>query len=264
MGSRYAILEHRESIDISDKRFRMKDKDTLYQSAPAGPGSFRFDQRVVEVFPDMIDRSVPGYSLMVPMIGQLARRYATPGSVVHDLGCSLGASSLAMRRALAGQDVRIVATDSSLPMIQCFAQLLREEGPGVPVELVHGNVLDTDFTGASLAVLNFTLQFIPVEHRPGLLRRICDALPQGGALILSEKIRFEDAGEQSRQSDWHHDYKRYNGYTDLEIARKRSALEAVLLPEAESEHVQRLHAAGFSRVTRWFQCFSFCSFVAEK
>jgi tRNA (cmo5U34)-methyltransferase len=242
----------------------MKGKDTLYQSALAGPGSFRFDQPVVDVFADMINRSVPGYSLVVPMIGQLARRYALPGTVIHDLGCSLGASSLAMRRALEGRDVRIVATDSSLPMVQRFTQLLQEAGPGVPVDVVHGDVLDTDFRGSSLVVLNFTLQFIAVAQRPALLQRICDALPAGGALVLSEKIRFEDAGEQARQNDWHHDYKRYNGYTELEIARKRTALEAVLLPETLDEHVQRLHDAGFSRVTRWFQCFSFCSFVAEK
>ena len=100
----------------------MNDKDTLYQSMPAGAGSFRFDQRVVEVFADMIDRSVPGYSLIIPMIGQLARRYARPGSVIHDLGCSLGAATLAMRHALAGEQLRIVATDSSLPMVQRLRQ----------------------------------------------------------------------------------------------------------------------------------------------
>ena len=242
----------------------MNDKDTLYQSMPAGAGSFRFDQRVVEVFADMIDRSVPGYSLIIPMIGQLARRYAQPGSVVHDLGCSLGAASLAMRHALVGEQVRIVATDSSLPMVERLRQHLQADGPGVPVDVVHGDVRDTDFSGASLVVLNFTLQFIAPDERPLLLRRIADALPVGGALILSEKICFEDPQEQERQTDWHHDYKRYNGYTDLEIARKRTALEAVLLPETESRHIQRLQDSGFTRVTRWFQCFSFCSFLAEK
>ncbi len=246
----------------------MSEKDTLFQHQSGDPGSFRFDERVVDVFPDMIDRSVPGYSLIVPMIGQLSRRFAQPGTVVHDLGASLGAVTLVMRRALADRDVRIVATDTSPAMVARFRELLADADangdPGAPVDVVEGDIRNTDFTNSSLAVLNFTLQFVPVEERGELLARAAAGLCDGGALVLSEKIRFEDEGEQERQTDWHHDYKRLHGYSELEIARKRAALERVLLPETRDEHERRLLDAGFSRVTRWFQCFGFCSFLAEK
>lgn len=242
----------------------MSNKDSLYQRFPAGAGEFRFDQRVVDVFPDMIDRSVPGYSLVVPMIGQLARRFAKPDSLVFDLGCSLGASTLAMRRALGSRAVKLVAVDSSAPMVERFEKLLLADGPGAEVEVRLGDIREVDFTGASMAVLNFTLQFVPLEQRLSLVTAIAQALPVGGALVLSEKIRFADPQQQQRQTDWHHDFKRYNGYTDLEISRKRTALEEVLRPETEQAHVQRLKQAGFARVTRWFQCFSFCSYLAEK
>lgn len=242
----------------------MSEKDTLFQNQGTGPGSFRFDERVVDVFPDMIDRSVPGYSLVVPMIGQLSRRFARPGTVVHDLGASLGAVTLVMRQALADRDVRIIATDTSRAMVERFRQLLADAGPGAPVDVVEGDIRATDFTNASMVVLNFTLQFVPVAERAALLARAADGLCEGGALVLSEKIRFEEEGEQARQTDWHHDYKRLNGYSELEIARKRTALERVLLPETQAQHEARLLEAGFSRVTRWFQCFGFCSFLAEK
>lgn len=242
----------------------MNDTDTLYQRQAVDSGSFRFDERVAAVFPDMIDRSVPGYSLIVPMIGELSRRYARSGTLVHDLGCSLGAATLAMRHALADRDVRIVATDASFAMVARFRQLLETDGDGVPVDVIEGDIRDTDFAGSSLVVLNFTLQFVPVGKRGELLSRIADGLCDGGALILSEKIRFRDADEQARQTAWHHDYKRLHGYSDLEIARKRTALEKVLLPETRIEHESRLRDAGFATVTRWFQCFGFCSFLAEK
>ncbi|KAA9131500.1 carboxy-S-adenosyl-L-methionine synthase CmoA [Marinihelvus fidelis] len=245
----------------------MSEKDTLFQRQPAGSGSFRFDERVVEVFPDMIDRSVPGYSLIVPMIGQLSRRFAQPGTVIHDLGASLGAVTFVMRQALAGRDVRIVATDTSAAMVERFRALLDQDAAddrAVPVDVVHGDIRETAFENVSMAVLNFTLQFVPVEERGGLLARIAAGMNPGGALVLSEKLRFEDDAEQARQTDWHHDYKRLNGYSELEIARKRAALERVLLPETRAEHEARLFDAGFSRVTRWFQCFGFCSFLAEK
>ncbi len=262
----------------------MSDRDDLYTRRETLPGSFRFDEQVVDVFPDMIDRSVPGYSLIVPMIGQLARRYVQPGSTVHDLGCSLGAVTLAIRAGLAGRadlgGVRLVATDNSAAMMRRFETLLAEAGIPVtgksgrgieeegdailPVELVQGDIRDTDLGHASMVVLNFTLQFLALDDREALLCRIAEALSPGGVLVLAEKVRFEDPQTQARQTEWHHDYKRLQGYSDLEIARKRTALEEVLVSETEAKHRERLARCGFRRTTRWFQCFGFCAWLAER
>ena len=57
-------------------------------------GDFTFDESVAEVFPDMIQRSVPGYSNIITAIGMLAQRFVTPNSQVYDLGCSRGAGDL--------------------------------------------------------------------------------------------------------------------------------------------------------------------------
>ena len=86
----------------------MNKQDDLYSEPLEQPVDFQFDERVVQVFPDMINRSVPGYGLIVPMIGLLARRFVTSGSRIYDLGCSLGAVSLAIRRALSVNDVDII------------------------------------------------------------------------------------------------------------------------------------------------------------
>jgi tRNA (cmo5U34)-methyltransferase len=60
----------------------------------------------------------------------------------------------------------------------------------------------------------------------------------------------------------HHDFKRAQGYSDLEIANKRQALENVLVPETRDTHKARLLEAGFSHADVWFQCFNFASLVA--
>ena len=62
--------------------------------------------------------------------------------------------------------------------------------------------------------------------------------------------------------DMHHDFKRAQGYSDLEIAQKRSSLETVLIPETAADHRARLKAAGFSRSDVWFQCLNFASLIA--
>jgi tRNA (cmo5U34)-methyltransferase len=240
----------------------MSRKDTLFDQQIIEPGDFVFDEHVAGVFPDMINRSVPGYGLIIPIIGMLAQRYAQAGSTIYDLGCSLGAASLAMRQALGDEDVTIVAVDSSPQMVSGFRRQLAEQGEGLAIEVVEGDVRKTEIDDASVVVLNFTLQFVDPADRMSLLRGIFSGLRPGGVLVLSEKICFEDSVEQGRQTQWHHDFKRAQGYSELEISRKRDSLEDVLKPDTAAEHVARLRRAGFSEVYQWYQGFSFASFIA--
>ena len=242
----------------------MKERDRIFEQAPEGMDSFVFDQRVVRVFPDMINRSVPGYGLILPMLAVLARRCVQPSSRVYDLGCSLGAVTRVVRQAVEAKDVRYIAVDNSADMLARFREELGA-GPQVEdVDMVLADIAAIDMQNASLTVLNFTLQFIERDQRLALLQKIAQATLPGGALILSEKIRFDDAQEQQLQTEWHHDFKRSQGYSDMEIARKRDALERVLLPDTETEHLQRLQAAGFATAVRWFQCFNFVSYLAVR
>jgi tRNA (cmo5U34)-methyltransferase len=242
----------------------MGEKDTLFQTTLSGPEDFVFDDRVVRVFPDMINRSVPGYGLIVPMIGMLARRYARENTVLYDLGCSLGAVSLAMQTTVREPGVRIVAVDRSADMIHQLNENLEQNPDALApkIKTVQQDIALTPIQNASVVVLNFTLQFLQPAQRDGLLGRVAAGLVPGGILVLSEKIRFEDEEEHALQTQWHHDFKKAQGYSELEIARKRDALENVMKPDSMEQHLERLRNAGFDRVCRWFQGFSFVSMVA--
>ena len=235
-------------------------KDRLYAEPLAEPAAFAFDESVVSVFPDMIKRSVPGYTTIIAMTGLLAGRYATPGSCCYDLGCSLGASSLSMRQHVRGEGCRIVAVDISAAMIERCHSIIETDSHELPVDLICADIEDVPIENASVVVLNFTLQFIPVERRAALLQKICEGLKP----ILSEKVLFADAQLNELNIELHHEFKRANGYTDLEIAQKRQALENVLVPETLDAHRERLSAAGFRSCDVWFQCFNFASLVALK
>lgn len=258
------------------------DRDNIYATPQLDIAGFRFDQAVASVFPDMIKRSVPGYETIIAMTGTLAERYAQPNSRCYDLGCSLGASTIAMRHHIphksgkSGSETNceIVAVDNSEDMLdQCRAVIQKDNDNSsvgrtpaelTPVNLVCGNVQDIPITNASMVVLNFTLQFIPMEQRAGLLQRIADGLLPGGVLVLSEKVAFDDQQHQELMIELHHNFKRANGYSDLEISQKRSALDDVLMPETLETHRNRLRKAGFSSVDVWFQCFNFASLIALK
>ncbi|MCM0612735.1 carboxy-S-adenosyl-L-methionine synthase CmoA [Marinobacter sediminum] len=228
------------------------------------PEDFRFDASVARVFPDMIRRSVPGYTTIIPMIEVITEQYVQAGSNCYDLGCSLGASALAMRHGIPYENCTLVGVDNSSAMIErCEHHIALDDSP-LPVSLRCEDILETELSNASVTTLNFTLQFVPPEERANLLARIAGATRPGGVLILSEKIRFESDEEQDTQTRLHHEFKRANGYSDLEISQKRSAIEQVLIPETLATHKKRLLDAGFEQVLVWYQCFNFVSMLAIK
>jgi tRNA (cmo5U34)-methyltransferase len=237
-------------------------QDTLFSRNRSKTSEFRFDQQVVAVFPDMISRSVPGYEWVVPMIAMLARRYAQQDSNIYDLGCSLGAVSLAISGAVRNENNKIIAVDNSDAMVESCRAAVDRANSGIPVEVRQEDIMQTRIENASVVVLNYTLQFLDRAQRQALITRIAKGMKPGGALIISEKICFEDAAEQHDQTEWHHDFKRAQGYSELEISQKRDALEDVLMPDTEAAHFERFVKAGLSRPRRWFQGFSFASYIA--
>jgi tRNA (cmo5U34)-methyltransferase len=261
-------------------------RDTLYADPLSDHGLFTFDDNVARVFPDMIKRSVPGYPTIVSMTGLLAGRYAIANSTVYDLGCSLGASTLAMRQHIRQPGCRIVSVDNSSAMLERCRNVVAASAHNADdvvdasptptgsqtdspthypaVDLVLADLQDVAIENASVAVLNFTLQFIPRELRDDVIARICRGLLPGGIMVLSEKVTFEDPHLDALNIELHHQFKRDNGYSEMEVARKRNALEQVLLPETLNQHKQRIAAAGFNSCDVWFQCFNFASLIALK
>ena len=245
-------------------------RDRLYADSHETPGDFVFDEAVAQVFDDMIQRSVPGYAQVVAMTGLLAGHFAKPDSFAYDLGCSSGAVSRAIRQFMQQPGLRIIAVDNSEAMLDHCKDLVQTSDPSqspvelAPVQLVCADIRDISINNASLVCLNFTLQFIPLAQRDELIQRIFSGLNSGGALILSEKIAFDDADQQALITQLHLDYKRAHGYSELEISHKRSALENVLLAETLAAHRQRLQKAGFSLITVWHQSLNFASLLAVK
>ncbi|MCP4509825.1 MAG: carboxy-S-adenosyl-L-methionine synthase CmoA, partial [Fuerstiella sp.] len=211
-----------------------------------------------------IRRSVPGYASMLSMIGQCAETYILPETNVYDLGCSLGAATFAVRQN-AVPDCRIHAVDSSAAMVARLRRTVGvETSEGAAVEVHEADIREVAVRNASFVVLNLTLQFLPPQERDSFVDRVSSGILPGGAMLLSEKISFSDAAENRLMTTLHHGFKRAHGYSDLEIAQKRTAIENRLVPETLQVHIERLRRAGFSTVCPWFQCFNFASVLAVK
>ncbi len=239
-------------------------KDRIYASPRTEIEAFQFDDKVADVFEDMIGRSVPGYRMMLEMIGVIARERVLPNTQCYDLGCSLGAATLSMRHHLPHADCNIVAVDNAAAMTRrCLANIQADKS-STPVEVRCEDILETPINNASMVVMNFTLMFIEPELRLQMLRKIYQGLNPQGVLILSEKMKEEEHTSQGLLTSLYHGFKRIRGYSDLEISQKRSALENVLVPESLEAHMERLKQSGFEQRSTWFKCFGFTSIIAVK
>tara|TARA_R110002050_G_scaffold50134_9_gene115995 strand:+ start:291 stop:1022 length:732 start_codon:yes stop_codon:yes gene_type:complete len=239
-------------------------QDKIYAHVTDKITDFQFDQRVAGVFNDMIRRSVPGYAQIINTIGDFAHRFVTPSSNIYDLGSSLGSATLSIRRQIEGRQCQIYAVDNSQSMIDRCNENLAAYVSDIKVNLLCADIREIDIQNASMVVLNFTLQFLPIHDRDALIKCIYDGMLPGGILVISEKLFFEDNHIQQLLDEQHLDFKRANGYSELEISQKRSALENVMRPDSLNVHQQRLTENGFSHFSVWFQCFNFASMVAIK
>lgn len=240
------------------------NKDRIYAQRHDMIVDFRFDEQVAAVFPDMIRRSVPGYDTIIPLLGLFAERYAQANTNIYDLGCSLGAATLALRRYIKQPGCQIIAVDNAQAMVEQCQRNLANDKSAVPVFVQCADIRAIDFHSASLVVINFTLQFIEPEERQTLLNKIYQGLQPGGALVIADKVVFAAAAQQQFEEAMHLAFKKANGYSELEISQKRTALEKVLIPDTIETHLARMQQAGFKTAYTWFQCFNFAAIVGFK
>jgi tRNA (cmo5U34)-methyltransferase len=258
------VPESEEASYMSEDKIYSAEND----SGSSQEDPFRFNEAVAEVFPDMLRRSIPGYAASIEAIGSLAARYVVPETNCYDLGCSLGAATLAMRQGIVSAGCQIIAIDNAAAMTDRCQKLIAEDDAQnrrqTAVKIVCGDIRDAHIENASMVVMNYTLQFLEVADRDAMIARIYAGLLPGGLLVLSEKVVDDDEHMEELLVDLHHEHKRRNAYSALEVSRKRAALENVLLPESVSVHRRRLQRAGFSHAAVWLRYFNFVSIVAIK
>ena len=242
-------------------------RDTIFRAEARGGSGFEFDAEVAEAFDDMVERSVPFYKEQQTMIARLAREFWLPETIAYDLGCATGTTLLVLAEHKP-PGARLIGYDSSEAMLGKARAKVEAAGRSQEIELRRGD-LDDDpirisLEQASFVCMDWTLQFVRPTRRLDLVSRIYRELEEGGAFVLCEKVLAGDANLSRRFVEFHHDFKRSQGYTDGEIVRKREALEKVLAPYRIDENVDLLRRAGFQVVETCFQWFNFAAFVCVK
>lgn len=238
--------------------------DDIFAEDAERPTDFAFDATTVRVFDNMVSRSVPFYGEIQRMTAELAGEFAVPDSKVYDLGCSTGTTFMALESRL-DPSIDFVGYDNAPDMLrraeQKLAALPSSRHREVRLVDLHDPFV---IENASVTVMLFTLQFVRPLHRDRVIRTIAEGTRKQGALILAEKVIEEDTLFNRLFIDNYYDMKRRHGYSDMEISRKREALENVLVPYRIEENRDLLLECGFTKFQEFFRWYNFAGMIAVK
>lgn len=241
--------------ELTDKVFETEKKVS----------DFSFNQEVATVFDDMVSRSVPYYDEMQRMSVELVRDFAVDDSNIYDIGCATGTTMALIDRAIGDTRAKLVGIDNSKEMLKQAGEKLEQLGLHHPYELKCADIHKRmPVENASVVAMLLTLQFARPLYRERIVKQLCDGIRDNGCLLLIEKITSEDTLFNRLFIDHYYDFKRRNGYSEMEIAKKREALENVLIPYRLEENIELLRNAGFHHVEVFFRWYNFCGLIASK
>lgn len=241
-------------------------RDNIFDTPIPVIKGFQFNEQVAEVFDDMVSRSVPFYDEIHKIIIDLASRLDLDGKRIYDIGCSTGTTISILDQYLKKNrqaTANFVGIDNSGPMLEkCREKMNKKKIANV--ELIHGDAREQKLEKSSMVIMNYTLQFITPNHRPELLSKIFKSLDKNGIFIYSEKIKSSNHTINDLLIDLYYDFKRRNGYSEMEISQKREALENVLIPLTADQQLELLKNAGFKKTEMLFRWYNFACFIGIK
>jgi tRNA (cmo5U34)-methyltransferase len=239
-------------------------RDEVFVAPDQPVWDFAFNARVADVFDDMVSRSVPHYREMQRMVCELAEDFARPDTNLYDIGCST-ATTLLMLDPMLDPSVNFIGIDNAPDMLDKARQKIARRATQRSIELRTADLHQGfPMENASVVTMLLTLQFLRPLYRERVMKMIHTGLNDQGCLLLIEKLTSEDTTFNRLFIQHYYDFKRRNGYSDIEIAKKRESLENVLIPYRLEENVLLLKETGFRHVEVFFRWYNFCGIIAVK
>lgn len=230
----------------------------------AGNASWNFKGEVAKSFDDHVSKSVPFYREGHQLIANISDFFIKNDSICYEIGSSTGELTLHLAaHNKAKPEARFVGIDVESDMVE-LAQKKKVQSGTTNVEFLAEDVLQYDFGNADLIVAYYTIQFVRPSQRQRLIDRIYQSLNWGGAFLLFEKVRANDARFQDIMTSLYNDFKLAQGYSAEEIVAKSRSLKGVLEPFSTQGNIDLLKRAGFVDIISVMKYVCFEGFLAIK
>jgi len=238
-------------------------KDKLYSNKLLSVSDFKFNRQVAGVFDNMILRSIPFYNQIHQVLLDIIKFHVPANELIYDLGCSTGTTIVLIQKKFPEKNFNIIGCDNSKEMLKKCRSKLKKDNIE-KVKLKYCDIENIILNKCNAVLLNYTLQFIPIKKRLKLLKNIYKSLNKNGVIFISEKIKSDQTDIDRLQVDLYHQFKKRNGYSNLEISQKREALENILTPITFNNQLELLKKSGFKKVDLIFKWYNFASFIGIK
>jgi tRNA (cmo5U34)-methyltransferase len=222
---------------------------------------FEFDEEVASVFDDMLNRSVPFYKENLNLEINILKNFLNENDKIVDLGSSTGTFLIELAKKT-DKNLNLIGIDNSSAMIKRAKN--KAKAFGAKIKFIEEDFLNYDFSNSKAVIANYTIQFVRPLKREKLIKKIYNSLVNEGIFLMSEKLITSNKKLNKIMIDEYYEFKKKMGYSEYEIARKREALENVLIPYTMEENIEMLKEAGFREVEVIFRWNNFATFIAFK
>ncbi len=197
-------------------------------------------------------------------ICELGDFFIKDNSTVYEIGCSTGTLSLKLSKHNNNKkNAKFIGVDIEKDMIDyANNNLIKTKITNIYFEC--GDIVNIKLKKSDFIVCYYTVQFIPTAVRQKVIDKIYQALNWGGAFIMFEKVRAQDARFQDIITSLYTNYKLQKGYSADEIIAKSMSLKGVLEPFSTKGNIDMLKRSGFVDIITVQKYLSFEGFLAIK
>ena len=222
--------------------------------------NWQFNRNVVKSFDVHVSNSVPFYKISHDMVVRLSEFFLKKKSTIYDLGSSTGTLLNEIQKKNKSKNLNLIGLDNSKEMIKSAIKKNKNKN----IKFQYSNLKDQKFKKCDMITALYTIQFLEPKYRQKLFNKIYASLNWGGAFVMFEKIRGNDARFQDILTFLYFDFKAENGLKPNEILNKEMSLRSVMEPYTINANIDFLKRAGFEDVMPISQYLCFKGFLAIK
>ncbi len=222
--------------------------------------NWKFSGDTVKNFEEHIKRSIPYYDDGHKLVEDLSDFFIKDDSNVYELGSSTGRLSYNLAKKHSHKDAKFNAIEIEEDMVKEAKSRYKSKN----LEFICDDIVTMELEKSDFIISYYTTQFIHPKFRQNLIDKVYNSLEWGGAFVLFEKVRANDARFQDITSTLYMEYKLKNGYSADEIVSKQRSLKGVLEPFSSEANKDMLKRAGFVDILTVFKYLNFEGILAIK
>lgn len=223
-------------------------------------GAWSFGGKIPNKFEKHIAKSVPLYLEGHQIIVRLSDYFLKDGSICYDIGCSTANLLKKINNHSNKKKIKLYGIEKEKSMYNYANSKINEKN----IKIFNKDIKQIKLNKSDLIISYYTFQFINPSIRQDILKKIFKALNWGGAFIMFEKIRGNDARFDNMLNSLYLDFKEDNKLNSNDILSKSKSLRGILEPFSDQGNLGLLKRAGFKDIQTIMQSLCFKGYLCIK